>query len=695
MSALKEFLKCDKLDCWKVGGGDMLILVIFGLMLFVGGPILLIGVVVAIFQVITGTVKGNDSHESKNENSTENSRSQIKTGNINQVQAAQPKQQPKIVEQDGFVIEEGVLTKYNGTAKDLSIPENVKEIGKMGLGKMVNYSGRFYDWEKVCFVEKVHIPKSVQSLQKSAFGGCNYLTTVTIDGDDTLIEERAFNSCTMLSHINLPSNALAIRSETFERCKNLKEIVLPEKLERIGAGAFQYSGLVEIVIPANVSKIDYKAFNCCEKLERVTVPYTDMQWGPSVFAGCKRLRKITLPNLTILPVECFQQCTELAEVEWPQRMIAIEHHAFRWCPSLNNVTLPESIAKIGTGAFEGCRNLESINFPPNLREIGENAFQSCRALSQIALPQSLSEINCSTFSHCSNLSEVSLPSGLERIGKEAFFACENLRSIRIPKSVISIEQEAFADCRRLANVIVESGEVYVEENAFAHCDGRLTIHAPSGSPMQRFAKNHGIAFAPLPDQDNPQTRIDEITIADFVVRSNNFKCYFEHDIELVQAVIGILLMNGEVKQEKIMAGYCRDCNCYYILESSFKTLQTRGILLCQLITLAELAQKGAAIFDREGMKAQSMLRRCGYTVNASDNLSPARRQKILALVIDKGLYSSLELCNFLDWMINYHGRNSTRDMSSAVRKWTEDRNFVENYVGPQGREVVVKSISYR
>ena len=141
--------------------------------------------------------------------------------------------------------------------------------------------------------------------------------------------------------------------------------------------------------------------------------------------------------------------------------------------------------------------------------------------------------------------------------------------------------------------------------------------------------------------------------------------------------------------------YCKDCNCYYILDSSFKSLQQQGVLLCQLITLAELKGKGLSVFTGEGMKAQSMLRRCGYTVNATDDLSATQRQKILTLVLDNRLYSASELYNFLDWLIGYHGRSKQRDMSAAIEKWTADRDFVANYKVNSRRSVGISSISYR
>lgn len=681
----------------------MLLLLLFGVCLLVGAGAIVISIIGAIASLFvkSGTTE-KPSGSSLNVVTQEKTASQQQqtlaknalqnpTHSKNVTTSATPK-----TTVDSFVIENGVLIEYKGTDQNIAIPQGAFKIGEEAFGKgQLRWipGGGTYIWRNN--VEQIHIHKDVTSICSKAFWACKNLTRVIIDGDNTDIGFQAFYNCESLTQIDLPRNISSISSGTFISCKNLKMIKLPDKIQCIESEAFRASGLVEINIPASVRKIGKEAFVSCDGLERVNLPATEMEWGSSVFEGCKRLRKIRLPELNTIPSRCFRYCTELAEIEWPKRISQIDAEAFQGCANLNYLSLPDSITEIGDGAFEGCRNLERIEIPSTLKKIGREAFQRCCSLSQIVLPQSINEIDRSAFKCCTSLREITLPRNIERIEYEAFASCENLRSIRIPKSVSSIGGRAFADCSRLANVIIENGELYIDDGAFACCDDRLTIHAPEGSLMQRYAKNHGFAFSPLASQNKDEVFTKEISIADFVVRSNNFKCYFEHDIELIQAVVSVLLRNGDVRQEKIMAGYCRDCNCYYILESSFKSLQVKGILLCQLITLAELAKKGAAIFDREGMKAQSVLRRCGYTVNANDNLSATQRQKILAVVVYQGIYSPLELCNFLDWMIGYQGKSSTRDMSSAIKKWTEDRMFVERYAGNQGREVAMNSISYR
>ena len=77
------------------------------------------------------------------------------------------------------------------------------------------------------------------------------------------------------------------------------------------------------------------------------------------------------------------------------------------------------------------------------------------------------------------------------------------------------------------------------------------------------------------------------------------------------------------------------------------------------------------------MADEPILMQYGYTVNAVDDLSASRRQKILAVLIDNGFVSKSHIISLLDFFIAQ--RSGIERMSSAVDKWTANREFVEEY----------------
>ena len=222
----------------------------------------------------------------------------------------------------------------------------------------------------------------------------------------------------------------------------------------------------------------------------------------------------------------------------------------------------------------------------------------------------------------------------------------------------------------------------------------LPIDGPFTVVFRNLGNSWHLIATNIPKKSN-KSDVVEIEFANFVVRTNTFNCNLNHSVETVEAVVSILAEDGSIFKTSTMAGYCRHCNCYFLLETDFIALQQKGKLLCQLLTWEEYTTKGQSIFNGEDMKAESVLKRCGYNVNATENLSAEQRQKILALVLDNGLYTAPELCNFLDWLINYHGRSKTRNMSAAISKWTEDRLFVLTHNWSDRRKVGIGSITYK
>jgi hypothetical protein len=79
----------------------------------------------------------------------------------------------------------GVLTKYTGFGRDVTIPNSVTSIGDKA----------FYN---CTYLRSVIIPNSVKEIGGSAFAGCEGLTSVTIPNSVTKIGAGVFGGCTEL-----------------------------------------------------------------------------------------------------------------------------------------------------------------------------------------------------------------------------------------------------------------------------------------------------------------------------------------------------------------------------------------------------------------------------------------------------------------------------------------------------------------
>lgn len=112
----------------------------------------------------------------------------------------------QITDEQNFTIRNGVLERYAGDDKVVTIPEGVTCIGE------------------------------------NAFWGHSQLRRVTIPESVTSIGKNAFRGCSSLRDINIPKGVTSIPASAFVDCRNLTDIGRIEEVELVGT---QYEGRIE------------------------------------------------------------------------------------------------------------------------------------------------------------------------------------------------------------------------------------------------------------------------------------------------------------------------------------------------------------------------------------------------------------------------------------------------------------------
>jgi len=245
------------------------------------------------------------------------------------------------------------------------------------------------------------------------------------------IEVSAFRECQQLEEIIIPDKVTSIGRWAFEKCKKLRRIVLPKKIKKLEQLLFRdCSSLSEVILPSSLETIEYATFSGCNSLYKIYIP--------------KSVRSIYMAfDYTIREFVVSPQNKHFASIDGvlynKKKTILIEMPRGR---KLTEFTIPDGVKEIRYEAFRCYDTLKHVAFPRGLKRIGPSAFWGCNSLLEADLPDGINFISEEAFLDCKALKSVKLPKGLKSIGNNAFRGCDNLTSITIPPSVYDIGSAA-------------------------------------------------------------------------------------------------------------------------------------------------------------------------------------------------------------------------------------------------------------
>ena len=109
---------------------------------------------------------------------------------------------------------------YSKNGKKLLSLVNSKKTYRVSKGtKQIDFSG-------VKKLEKVYLPKSLETITLNAFRKCRNLKTVKINNKTKKIGSCAFENCGSLKKITIPKNIKKIKGSAFCNCKELSTVII-------------------------------------------------------------------------------------------------------------------------------------------------------------------------------------------------------------------------------------------------------------------------------------------------------------------------------------------------------------------------------------------------------------------------------------------------------------------------------------
>lgn len=161
-----------------------------------------------------------------------------------------------------------------------------------------------------------------------------------------------------------------------------------------------------------------------------------------------------------------------------------------------------------------------------------------------------------------------------------------------------------------------------------------------------------------------------------IVINDSRNCIFKnHFIDDVIAILRIATPNGNIKNYAIQAGYCNECDKYYILKDDFKMAQKLGSILCPVedITKDKMKKQYNTLIS----STESRIHELGYNVIKKNKLTNLQRRVILANIMENTDISKYEIKTNINRCIKQHQNQS--NYAEAVKCWKIDYDFISNY----------------
>ncbi|MDR0913620.1 MAG: leucine-rich repeat protein [Oscillospiraceae bacterium] len=265
-----------------------------------------------------------------------------------------------------FTISDGVLTKYNGTDQNVTIPSAVFYIGDF------------------------------------AFENNTTLNTVTFAGEVNYIGQGAFSGCTALTAIYNTQKVTSVGADAFKSTPFLSS--MPGDFKTLNKILLQYSGTQQTVTVADgVNSIAPGAFAGNRTVQTITLPATVAEIGEKAFYGCVSLENINLPaTVTTIGRFAFEGTSWLSEQSG--FVIAGNGILVKYIGDNTNISTPNEVLQIAPSAFEGS-NIQTVRLSGKIYLLGSYAFYNCQNLKSVKFNMAPSVfVDEFAFANCSNLS---------------------------------------------------------------------------------------------------------------------------------------------------------------------------------------------------------------------------------------------------------------------------------------------------
>lgn len=256
----------------------------------------------------------------------------------------------------------------------INLGENVKELPA-------------YLFSGIQTIGEVALSSTVTDIGVGAFAFSSVTSLKASDNIES-IEESAFYGCENLESADFGSGIMLIGANAFTDCDKLTEVYIPDTVTNIETEAFKNcTALHTVRMSSYVDYIPREAFYNCTALTTFTWDSDSKLVGRLAFGNCVKLVDFDFVNVEKLYVNSFLgsgvNVVQLGESENEASrtpLTTIEVQSFMSCENLETLGIGGNVTTIKTQAFADCSNLETAIIADSVTEIADDAFDGCNKL---------------------------------------------------------------------------------------------------------------------------------------------------------------------------------------------------------------------------------------------------------------------------------------------------------------------------
>lgn len=326
-------------------------------------------------------------------------------------------------EEDGYYVYEmgnrswEVVT-VPGTIRDFklwawSVKEIILESGVQSIDIQCGYMDSFRGGGRDMYVNVPH----VKEFWSESLDGC-----LTIGEEVKDIDDYAFEWLTV-SDVIIKAPVKKLPEGCFYACQKLSKVTYPYSLEEIGKEAFAYTHFVHVIIPAYIKRVDERAF-------------ANILWdcdGYPQAVGNERYTR--MHGLTSVSV--YGRDTWIADDAFEDNLFLIKGAAKQ------ESLFGDGAALDGMYGFiikdDDHIDSDGVIYKRNGQNVGKH-FYPADYSKPVAVEEGVTALLPQMVGGCRFIPSLTLPSTLQRIGADALNDCASLKTIVIPPGVTELDE---------------------------------------------------------------------------------------------------------------------------------------------------------------------------------------------------------------------------------------------------------------